>query len=123
MIEKHFLEDPSIWVAFSFIIFIGLAFKPLRRMLDESLESKIENIKTKIEDSEIIKENSIRLLKDAENKMKDSKVFYETTLIETKNRVELMNKDSEVQLEMIVKKKIKLLIKKLIKKKLYLMKE
>ena len=46
-------------------------------------------------------------MKDAENKMKDSKVFYETTLIETKNRVELMNKDSEVQLEMIVKKKNK----------------
>ncbi len=107
MIEKHFLEDPSIWVAFSFIIFVGLAFKPLRRMLNESLENKIENIKTKIEDSEIIKENSIRLLKDTENKMKDSKVFYETTLIETKNRVELINKDSRVQLEMIIKKKNK----------------
>ena len=91
----------------SFIIFIGLAFKPLRRMLNESLENKIENIKTKIEDSEIIKENSIRLLKDTENKMKDSKVFCETTLIETKNRVELMNKDSRVQLEMIIKKKNK----------------
>ena len=68
MIEKHLLEDPSIWVAFSFIIFITLAFKPLKRILNKSLENKIENIKTKIEDSEIIKEDSIQLLKDTEKK-------------------------------------------------------
>lgn len=105
MIEKHLLEDPSIWVAFSFIIFITLAFKPLKRILNKSLENKIENIKTKIEDSEIIKEDSIQLLKDTEKKMKDSEVFYESTLIEAKNRVEVMNRDSKAQLETIIKKR------------------
>ena len=39
------LDDATLWVAVSFILFIMLVFKPLKNQLSEALEKKIDDLK------------------------------------------------------------------------------
>ena len=44
--------DPQFWVAVAFILFIAAIFNPVRKILTSSLDSQIDEIKNKINESE-----------------------------------------------------------------------
>ena len=88
------LDNATLWVAVSFVIFVILVFKPLKNMMLTSLDTKIAELKSQLEESKKIKE-------DAEKLFTEQKKKYEETLIKIKK----LNDDAVYESK-IIKKKI-----------------
>ena len=48
-------SDPQFWVALAFALFVIAVFKPVRKILSTSLDSKIKEIKDSIDEAEDLK--------------------------------------------------------------------
>ena len=103
--ELNILDDSTLWVAISFVIFIILVFKPLKNMMLVSLDSKITELKSQLEESQKLKEDAEKLFAEQNKK-------YEETLIKIKK----LNEDAIYESK-IIKKKIEEDIKNLLKRK------
>ena len=94
ILETNILDDATLWVAISFIIFIILIFKPLKNMMITSLDNKILELKSQLEESKKLKEDAEKLFAEQNKK-------YEETLIKIKK----LNEDAIYESK-IIKKKI-----------------
>ena len=61
-------SDPQFWVAVSFILFILAIFNPVRKILTSSLDTQINDIKNKIEETEKLKNEAQKLLSELKNR-------------------------------------------------------
>ena len=68
----EFLDDSTLWVSLSFIIFICITFKPMLAQLSDSLEKKIDDLKKNIEESKQLKLEAEKLYNDQLEKQKDN---------------------------------------------------
>tara|TARA_B100000035_G_scaffold180976_2_gene154447 strand:- start:7958 stop:8458 length:501 start_codon:yes stop_codon:yes gene_type:complete len=105
IIEANILDDATLWVAVSFIIFIILVFRPLKNMMLTSLDKKILELKSQLEESKKLKE-------DAEKLFAEQNKRYEETLLKIKK----LNEDAVYESK-IIKKKIEEDIKNTLKRK------
>ena len=94
ILETNILDDATLWVAISFIIFIILVFKPLKKMMLTSLDNKILELKSQLEESRKLKDDAEKLFAEQNKK-------YEETLIKIKK----LNEDAIYESK-IIKKKI-----------------
>ena len=94
ILETNILDDATLWVAISFIIFIILVFKPLKNIMLVSLDNKILELKSQLEESKKLKEDAEKLFAEQNQK-------YEETLIKIKK----LNEDAIYESK-IIKKKI-----------------
>tara|TARA_B100001057_G_C22717167_1_gene898219 strand:+ start:607 stop:1092 length:486 start_codon:yes stop_codon:yes gene_type:complete len=111
-------SDPQFWVAVSFFLFIAAIFNPVRKLLISALDSQINEIKLKIDESENLKneaqktlsdlkkreaevENEIKVLKtNSEKKISELKVSSEKKLME---QVEKRKQLSEIKIEQLLR--------------------
>ena len=63
MIDLSILDDSTIWVAISFLLFIILIFKPVKSQISDNLNKKIDDLKNKIDEVSQIKIFTKRKLK------------------------------------------------------------
>ena len=56
------LQDPTFWVAVSFVIFVIAVFKPIKGALIGGLDAKIEEIRREVEEAEKLREEAQSLL-------------------------------------------------------------
>ena len=68
----EFLDDSTLWVSLSFIIFVCITFKPILAQLSDSLEKKIDDLKKNIEESKQLKLEAEKLLRDQLKKQEDN---------------------------------------------------
>ena len=68
----EFLDDSTLWVSLSFIIFVCITLKPMLAQLSESLEKKIDDLKKNIEESKQLKLEAEKSYKDQLEKQKDN---------------------------------------------------
>ena len=94
IVSLNILDNATLWVGISFVIFVILVFKPLKNMMLTSLDTKIAELKSQLEESKKIKE-------DAEKLFAEQKKKYEETLIKIKK----LNDDAVYESK-IIKKKI-----------------
>ena len=81
--------DSTFWVAVSFFIFLGgLIYLKVPQKVNDSLIDQINQIKKELEEAEKLKVEAKNLLSDYESKIDKSKK-------ETKEIINLANKDSE----------------------------
>ena len=81
--------DATFWVAISFFIFLGgLVYLKVPQKINDSLDSKINEIKKELEEAEKLKNESKNLLSEYENKIDKSKK-------ETKEIINKAKKESE----------------------------
>ena len=91
-------SDPQFWVAVAFILFIATIFNPVRKILTSSLDSQIDEIKNKINESENLK-------KDAEKALSELKLRQQ----EVQKEIKALNDNAEnkiIKLEEQAKQKI-----------------
>ena len=62
------LDNATLWVAISFVIFVFLVFKPLKNMMLTSLDKKIAELKHQLEESKKLNFSS------AKNKFDDTNI-------------------------------------------------
>ena len=70
MIDLAFLDDSTIWVAISFILFVLLIFKPIKSQISQSLDKKIDDLKFKIDEAQKLKDEAEKLQKEQEKNLK-----------------------------------------------------
>ena len=56
IVETNILDNATLWVAISFIIFIILVFKPIKGMMLTNLDNKIAELKSQLNESKKLKE-------------------------------------------------------------------
>ena len=65
--------DATFWVAISFLLFIALLlYKKIPKIVLNQIDNKIAELKGKIDEAEILKSNSEKLLSDAQSKLEKS---------------------------------------------------
>ena len=67
MIDLNILDDATIWVAISFVLFVILVFKPIKSQISNNLDKKISELKAKIDEAKKLKEEAESLYKEQEN--------------------------------------------------------
>lgn len=66
------ITDPHLWVAFSFVIFMIVAFKLGKKSVLDSLDGKIESIKNEIKTAEDLRIEAQELLAQYQRKQRDA---------------------------------------------------
>ena len=105
-------SDPQFWVAVSFFLFIVVIFNPVRKLLVSSLDTQIDEIKTKISESDNLKNEAQKTL--SELKQRELEVMKEIQLLNIdsdKKIQELKEISSKKYNDQIEKKKYLLKIK------------
>ena len=65
----HFFDE-SFWIAVSFIIFLYLTYRPIKKAIISALDSRINIIRSKVIEAEKLKQDAESLLLEAEQEMK-----------------------------------------------------
>jgi F-type H+-transporting ATPase subunit b len=66
------LHDPTFWVLISFLVFIALAVKPIRKTVFSALDQRAVRIKTQIEEAHDLREAAQRLLAEYQQKQRQA---------------------------------------------------
>ena len=69
---EPFWHAPTFWVAVSFVILVGLLFKPVWRFATTALDAKIAEIQTRIEEATLLREEAQNLLAATKRKLSES---------------------------------------------------
>ena len=100
--------DATFWVAISFFIFFGgLIYLKAPQKINESLNSKINEIKTEIDEAEKIKNEAKKLLSDYENKIDKSEKESKKLIDEAKKVSEELILDKTKKFHQIMENKKK----------------
>ncbi|MDG1437261.1 MAG: ATP F0F1 synthase subunit B [Rickettsiaceae bacterium] len=66
----HFLDENFV-VAVCFVIFVYLSYRPIKKAIINSLDARINDIKTKLEETEKLKHDAKLLLEEVETEIKN----------------------------------------------------
>ena len=86
------LDDSTLWVSLSFVIFVFITFKPILTQLSDSLDRKINDLQNHIDESKQLKNEAEKLYKDQLEKQKDNhnliRRIKEDTIKKIKSQIE-----------------------------------
>ena len=91
--------DPQFWVLIAFIIFVGVVFNPIRKMLSTGLDTKIQEIKDRLDQAEILKNDTQLTLSEIKRKQNEVKKKINLINQEAKDKIILIEKDMESKLK------------------------
>ena len=92
-------SDPQFWVFVAFIIFIGVIFNPVRKILSTSLDSKIQEIKDSINQAEKVKNDSQITLSEIKKKQNEVKETINLLNKETKDKIVIIEENARAKLK------------------------
>ena len=99
------LADPQFWVFVAFLIFIGIIFNPVRRILSSNLDDKIKDIKTKIDHAENLKNDANKTLNEIKKKQNEVKDEIEKIQKEAKYKISLIEDNTNIKLQQQINKR------------------
>ncbi len=102
------LDNSTLWVGVSFIIFIALIIRPASKGLTELLEKRIKNVSKKIEDSEKLMIEATKILEEYKMKQKNVKKDIEIMFKKADKDSEIIEKNFLSKIKDITIKKDKL---------------
>lgn len=105
MIDLAFLDDSTIWVAISFILFVLLIFKPIKSQISQSLDKKIDDLKFKIDEAQKLKDEAEKLQKEQEKNLKINLQKIEQIKLDTENEIKKIIKNVDEELKIITERK------------------
>ena len=99
------LSDPQFWVAVAFVIFMIAIFKPVKKILTLSLDSKINEIKKNIEEAEKLKNETQFTLSDIKKRQNEVELEIKEIHSKTKERIKILESQSQMKLSELSDKK------------------
>ena len=99
------LADPQFWVFIAFLIFIGIIFNPVRKILSSNLDNKIKEIKTNIDHAENLKNDAHKTLNEIKKKQNEVKDEIEKIQKEAKYRISLLEDNANIKLKQQINKR------------------
>ena len=102
----EFLDDSTLWVSLSFIIFVCITLKPMLAQLSDSLEKKIDDLKKNIEESKQLKLEAEKLYNDQLEKQKDNINLIKRIKEDTNKEIKKIKSQIERDLEQSMLRRI-----------------
>ncbi len=102
----NFLDNSTLWVAISFILFVILVFKPLLNQFSVGLENKIEELKKSINESKTLKLEAEKMFKLQLDKQKENIKLIKRIEDETKNEIKNIKFQLDKEIEQNMLRKI-----------------
>ena len=102
----EFLDDSTLWVSLSFIIFVCITLKPMLAQISNSLEKKIDDLKKNIEESKQLKLEAEKLYKDQLEKQKDNINLIKRIKEDTNKEIKKIKSQIERDLEQSMLRRI-----------------
>ena len=100
------LNDSTLWVSLSFIIFVFITFKPILTQLSDSLDRKINDLKKNIDESKKLKIEAEKLYKEQLEKQKDNQNLIKRIKEDTNKEIIRMKSQIEQDIEQSMLRKI-----------------
>ena len=92
-------NDPQFWVFIAFIIFIGVIFKPVRKIFSNGLDIKIQEIKHNINEAEKLKNEAQLTLSEIKKRQNDVKGEIDWIYQDAKNKITIIAKNTYAKLK------------------------
>ena len=102
----EFLDDSTLWVSLSFIIFVCITIKPMLAQLSDSVEKKIDDLKKNIEESQQLKLEAEKLYKDQLEKQKDNSNLIKRIKEDTNKEIKRIKYQVERDIEQTMLRRI-----------------
>jgi len=106
--------DATFWVAISFVIFcLIIIYKKIPQIINNLLDSKINEIKSEIDNAKNLKNESEQLLQKYKSKIEEAQMESRSIVSSEKKETEIFIKESENKFEQLIINKKKSLEQKL----------
>ena len=102
----EFLDDSTLWVSLSFIIFICITLKPMLAQLSDSLEKKIDDLKKNIEESKQLKLEAEKLYAGQLEKQKNNSNLIKRIKEDTNKEIKRIKSQIEKDVEQTMLRRI-----------------
>ncbi len=102
------LNNPSLWVAISFILFLALIAKPGWRFITSSLDKKIDEIRAKIEEATKLREEAQDILAAHKRKLSDAEKEADDIINQAREEAQTLRKTLTEDLENALQRREKL---------------
>ncbi len=102
----EFLDDSTLWVSLSFIIFVCITLKPMLAQLSDSLEKKIDDLKKNIEESKQLKLEAEKLYEGQLEKQKDNSNLIKRIKEDTNKEIKRIKSQIEKDVEQTMLRRI-----------------
>ena len=98
-------SDPQFWVLIAFIIFIGIIFNPIRKILLSGLDSKINDIKESIGQAEKLKNDTQQTLSEIKKRQNEVKIEINNIQKEARYKISLIEDNADTKLKEQINKR------------------
>ena len=102
----EFLDNSTLWVSLSFIIFVCITLKPVLTNISDSLEKKIDDLKRNIEESKQLKLEAEKLYKNQLEKQKDNSNLIKRIKEDTNKEIKRIKYQVERDIEQTMLRRI-----------------
>ena len=99
------LDNPALWVAISFVLFLALIARPAWRFVIQSIDNKIEEIKNKIEEAAALREEAQDMLAANKRKIFDAEKEAGEILAQAREEAQALRARLTKELEEVLKRR------------------
>ena len=100
------LDDSTLWVSLSFVIFVFITFKPILTQLSDSLDRKINDLQNHIDESKQLKNEAEKLYRDQLEKQKDNHNLIRRIKEDTSKEIKKIKSQIEQDIEQSMLRRI-----------------
>ena len=105
-------NDPTLWVAFGFIILVVGLFKPAKNALLSALDERTENIRQSLDEAASLREEAQQLLAEYQRKQRDALKETEDIIRYAEAEAKRLVQEGEIDLEKTLKRREQIAIEK-----------
>lgn len=106
-------NDPTLWVAVGFFIFVAAVFKVAKKTITGALDSRAEDIRNSLDQAAGLREEAQQLLAEYQRKQRDAVKETEQMLAHARAEAERMAKEGAEKLEEALKRREQLAVEKI----------
>ncbi|MEI7669165.1 MAG: F0F1 ATP synthase subunit B [Pseudomonadota bacterium] len=113
MTEMPFYQDPEFWISVSFALFVFLAFKPVKKMLENLLDERSALIASELAEAKRLRAEAEATLAAYKKKQEESMREADEIIASTNNEAEKILKQAEIDASLVLEKRMKLALDKI----------
>tara|TARA_R110000787_G_scaffold28862_2_gene78594 strand:+ start:922 stop:1407 length:486 start_codon:yes stop_codon:yes gene_type:complete len=106
-------NDPTLWVAVGFVIFVAAAYKPAAKAVVKMLDGRADAIRRSLDEAASLREEAQQLLAEYQRKQRDAVKETEEMLSRARAEAARLAKDGAEKLEESVKRREQLALDKI----------
>jgi F-type H+-transporting ATPase subunit b len=107
------LHDPTFWTLVAFIIFVAALFRPVKKALIGGLDSRIDQVRTEVEQAQQLREEAQALLASYQRKQREAAQEAEEILNRAKEDAEFHRAEAEKGMTALLARQEELAVEKI----------